>query len=287
MSKVLIAILILSCAAPAFADDPTPKLEHKQPDAVPPPKPATEYKANAQVGFLMVKGNAESIGLSGSGLFAVKHYNNAFEAAVQGAYAFAGSSSVKGGPIDHHATAAENWLWRLRYDRFLSEMNSLFLTYSMSGDKLAGYVYRIEPQIGYSRIFFKSIHQRLSADFGYDYTYDHYLPGSTPRSLDFHSLRLFVGYENKLTQYATFTEGFELLWAVNDTDNLDHVRINSLTSLSATVTKRVSLKLNLTLKANLHPPDRPLDMSTMPATSQGQYEKLDSILEAVLAVTFL
>ena len=284
LRKLSFLFALLCITRPALADDP--KFDHRiEDDTTPAPKP-TVWKANAQLGFLLVQGNSESIGLSGSALGSVKHYNNAFELFVQGAYSFVGTQSVKDGPIDGHKTAVQNWLGRARYDRFLSKMNSVFASFVVSGDQPSGYVYRLEPQIGYSRIFFQSVHQTFKGDFGYDYTYDHYVAGTPPpRNLDFHSARVFLGYESKFSPYAIFSEGVEVLWALNDPDNLDHVRINSLTSLSSTVTKRVSLKLNLTLKANLHPPTRPNDPVTM--MPMGEYEKLDTTLEAVLAVTFL
>ncbi|MDB4970976.1 MAG: hypothetical protein JWN44_6665 [Myxococcales bacterium] len=258
----------------AWADDP--KFEYREPPDKPPP--AVTFKGNAQLGLIFVSGNSESLGFSANGLFGVKRYHNAFETFVQGAYARAGSSSLgKGGPIDTETEAAKNWLFRVRYDRYFGERNSIFASYGMSGDPLAGYDYRIEPQVGFSRLFVKNDTSLLRGELGYDYTYDRYVVGSDPRHKDFHSARAFVGIEHKLTPYAGFLEGFELLWALN---NVEHVRINSLSSLSAMISKHVTLKINLTIKANFDPPDRP-------AAIGGKYGVVDSILEAVLGVTFL
>jgi putative salt-induced outer membrane protein YdiY len=274
MNVRLLTLALALLPGLAWADDP--KFEYRQPDDKPPP--ATTFKANAQLGLLWVSGNSESIGFSANALFGVKRYHNAFESFVQGAYARAGTSSLgKGGPIDTQTDAAKNWLFRARYDRFLGERNSLFASYGMSGDTLAGYDYRIEPQVGFSRLFIKNDINMLRGELGYDYTYDHYLAGTDPRHKDFHSARAFIGIEHKLTPFAGFLEGFELLWALND---LEHVRINSLSSLSATISKHVTLKINLTVKANFDPPDRPVAIG-------GKYGVVDTVLEAVLGVTFL
>src|SRR5258706_13716159 len=135
MRKLIIALaLLLVGAGAARAGDP--KFEHRSDDGKPPPKP-TVWKANMTLGLVWVDGNAESFGFSASALAAVKHYNNAVELLGQGAYAKAGTSSVKGGPVDGDKTAAENWLWRLRYDRFLTLKDSLYAAFVMSGDRPA------------------------------------------------------------------------------------------------------------------------------------------------------
>jgi hypothetical protein len=280
-TSTLVALLGASLLVPrlALADDP--KYEYRE--APPPPKPAekpTVWKANMQLGLTWVEGNAETVGFSGSALAGVKHWNNSFELFGQGAFAEAGTQSLKGGPIDGSKVAAESWLWRARYDRFFLDNNTAFVAFQMNGDKLAGIVYRVEPQVGYARLFFKSVHQLFRGEIGYDYSYEHYVIGTDPRNADFHSARLMLFYENKFTPYAAFSEGVEFLWALN---KLEHVRINSLTSLSSTISKNVSLKLNFTIKANFDPPLRPVP----PNIPGSQFDVVDTVLEAVLAVTFL
>jgi putative salt-induced outer membrane protein YdiY len=275
MRMARLALLIALLPSPAWADDP--KFEYRAPD-----KPAEKpwvFKANAQLGVTWISGNSESLGFTANALGGLKHFNNAFEAYVAGNYAKAGSSSLgTGGPIDTEKVAAKNWLFRARYDRYFFERNTVFASFGMSGDELAGYLYRVEPQLGYSRLFVKNDIDMLRGEIGYDYTYEHYVAGVDPRNKDFHSARAFIGVEHKLTPFAGFTGGFELLWALN---KVEHVRINALSSLSATISKHVTLKINLTVKANFDPPDRPK------AVGGGQYGVVDTVLDAVLGVTFL
>ncbi len=285
------ALLAVSiCAArPAVAGDP--KYEYRDP-----PKPEVKpwvYKANASLGLIWAAGNSQSIGVSGNALFGFRHFNDAFELFGQGAYVQTGSSSFgAGGPINTQTTSTELWLARARYDRFFFDKNTVFAAFQVSGDKPAGYWYRLEPQVGYARLLFKSIHQTLRTEIGYDYTREHQV-AFPPVFVDYHSLRAFIFYENKFTPYASFSEGCELLWAMN---NIDSVRVNSLTSLSSTISKNVSLKLNFTVKFNNTPPPRPGNLM-MPDGMGGMepamlgnnttLDKVDTVLEAVVAVTFL
>jgi putative salt-induced outer membrane protein YdiY len=275
MRSAWLAFAFVLVPALAWADEP--KFEYRAAPEKPEP-PKLTFKANAQLGVIWVEGNSESIGFSANALGGVKRYNNAFELFVQGAYAKAGTSSLgKGGPIDRTDVAARNWLVRPRYDRYFSERNTVFASFTASGDELAGYDYRLEPQVGISRLFVKSDINLLRGELGYDYTWEHYIPGTDPRHKDFHSARAFIGIEHKLTPWSGFLEGFEVLWALND---IEHVRLNSLSSLTATITKHVTMKLNFTLKANFDPPARPVAIG-------GEYGVLDTVLECVLAVTFL
>ena len=282
----------LALAAPARAEDP--KYEYQdltKPPTVDQVKP-TVWKANMSLGLVWLAGNAQSLGFSGSALVGVKHYNNQVELSGGGAYVTTKTSRYgTGGPLTDEKTSAENWLIRGRYDRYFKEKNTVFASFQASGDKPAGYVYRIEPQVGYARLFFKSVHQLFRGELGYDYTYEHRPFGVDPRNIDYHSGRLFLFYENKFTAYATFSEGLELLEAFN---HLDSFRLNSLTSLSSQIYKNISLKLNFTLMFNNAPPPRPstlVDPVSMlpfiPPADDNHFDKVDTKLDLVLAVTFL
>ncbi len=287
--RTLVLLVCGLVTMPAFADvvPPPVKFEHRKGEETPVDKPV--FKANAQLGFLLANGNAEAYGLSGSGTFGTRFYNNAFELFGQGAYSVIGTSDHKGGPITGTQNSVRNWLVRPRYDRFFAGNNSVFALMSASGDEPGGFVYRLEPMAGYKRFLLVTPKQLLSGEIGYAYTYEKYVSGAPVSHADFHQARTYFFYENKFTPLASFSEGVEVLWALNQ---IERVRINSTTSLSSSISKAVSLKLNLTVKANLDPTERPTytDMDAMGNTvthAQGKYDKVDTILEAVLAVTFL
>jgi len=283
----------LFAALPAHADDV--KYEYK--DVAAPPQPVvgkTSWKANMTFGLVYVAGNAQSLGLSGTGLLSARRFHNEWTVTGGGAYVLSGASAYgMGGPITDTQNSAANWFVKGRYDRYFLEKNAVYASFMGSGDRPAGYIYRIEPQVGYARLFFKSAHQLFRGELGYDYTYEHRVlqPMGEPRNVDYHSGRLLLYYDNKFTQWASFTEGLELLEAFN---HLDAFRLNSVTTLSSTIYKNVALKVNFTVHFNNDPALRPtptmgIDPTTpfVYPTDQAHFGKFDSQLDVVLAVTFL
>jgi hypothetical protein len=292
--------LLLSClllGAPSLARAGDPSYDFK--DAPDKAANAAVWKANMQLGLVYVDGNARSIGLSAAALAGVKAGNNEVTLTGGGAYvASAISPFGKGGPVQTINTptgsftpsltaTAANWNAKARYDRYFLTSNTGFVSFGASGDQPSGYDYRIEPQIGYARLFFKSTHQLFRGELGYDYTFQQNITGANPNSIDYHSARLLLFYENKFTAYASFTEGLELLEAFN---HLEGFRLNSLTSLSSTIHKNVALKVNFKLQFNNDPPSRPsplVDAADQLQIVGGRYGKVDSQLDIVLAVTFI
>jgi len=295
--RSIVAVLALCLALPAYADDP--KYEYHDPANPTPPQPTTghiSWKANMTFGLVYVAGNAQSLGLSGTGLVSARRYHNEFTLSGGGAYVVTGVSKYgMGGPITDTTVSAANWGVKGRYDRYFLEKNTAYVSFQSSGDRPAGFIYRLEPQVGYARLFFKSPHQLLRGEIGYDYTYEHRVPQpmGAERNVQYHSGRLFGYYENKFTQYASFSEGLELLEAFN---SLDSFRVNSVTSLSSQIYKNIALKVNFTLHFNNTPALRPSPTNIDPATGvvyppymgdDAYFQKVDTQLDVVVAVTFL
>ncbi len=257
---ILAATLLLAAAAVAHADDA--KYEYgsvEKPPEVDVKKP-TIWKANITAGLVWIDGNVQSLGFSGTGLLSVKHWNNQLTFSGGGAYIVSGVSKYgTGGPITSNDTTARNGIIKARYDRYFLVKNTVFASFQSSGDRFAGYWYRLEPQVGYARLLFKSIHQTFRGEIGYDYTYEHrVLQPNADRNVQYHSGRLFIFYENKFTPWASFSEGLEMLEAFN---HVQSFRLNSLTSLTSTIYKNIAMKLNFKLAFNNDPrgaagPDR-------------------------------
>jgi len=292
--RPMIVAALLCAALPARAADPT--YEYKDPTAVPPPPPVvrlTSWKANMTFGLVYVAGNAQSLGMSGTGLVSARRGNNEWTLTGGGAYVLSGVSKYgMGGPITDTTNSAANWFVKGRYDRYFLEKNTVYVSLQGTGDRPAGFIYRIEPQVGYARLFFKSAHQLVRGEVGYDYTFEHRVlqPMGAERDVQYHSGRLFFYYENKFTPFASFTEGLELLEAFNHTDAF---RVNSITTLSSTIYKNVALKVNFTLHFNNDPALRPINVDpvtmmpfVLPA-DETHFDKVDTQLDVVVAVTFL
>jgi putative salt-induced outer membrane protein YdiY len=298
MKRLLMVVVFWTLAA--HGDEP--KFEYR--DLSKPPvidiKKPTLWKANLTLGLVWLDGNSESIGFSATGQASMKHWNNELTLNVGGAYVYAGISKYgTGGPISDadKKQAAGNWLVKLRYDRYFKVKNTVFVSFQATGDEFAGYEHRLEPQVGYARIFFSSAHQLFRGEIGYDYMHEKRVkPASCTmlpcRIFDYHNGRLFLYYGNKFTPWASFSEGLELLEAFNRTEAF---RLNSLTSLSSTISKHMALKVNFKVIFNNDPPLRPQATAIDPATmmpyvytaDQAHFQKVDTQLDVVLAVTFL
>ena len=71
MRSILVAVLFCALATPARADDP--KYEYHDVTAPPPPPVVRiSWKANMTFGLVYVAGNAQSLGLSGTGLVSAR-----------------------------------------------------------------------------------------------------------------------------------------------------------------------------------------------------------------------
>jgi len=286
-------ILALLLAGAAQADDA--KSEYKDPTkTVVDVKKPTVWKANMTLGLTWIDGNAQSVGFSATAFASMKHWSNELSLNVGGAYVYSGISRKfgTGGPVDDKVQSAGNWLVRLRYDRYLTEKNTVFAYFQASGDPFAGYEHRYEGQVGYARLFWQSVHQVFRGEIGFDYMHEFRVqPASCTerpcRIFDYYNGRLFLFYENKFTPWASFTEGLEMLEAFNKGEAF---RLNSLTTLSSTISKNFALKVNFKLAFNNDPPARPAPtvMGAPPYMGDDiHFSKVDTQLDVVMAVTFL
>ena len=308
LRRVVIQALIVSCfttmGAAARADDPPKDADKPKP----PPTEKDYWTANAQAGLLWLWGNSNSLALSGSFKLQRKDLKNIITLSAKGAYALSKQAPAAGSPDLGYQNSAENGQVELRYDRIFSEKNTVFVAGRFSGDKFAGILGRPELQVGYSRFFLDRPKQVFRGEFGLDYMYEiynnRYAPNPNAAHMDamgnmvpavlnadftlkapdpgqFLSARVLLGYENKFTQYASFSETVEVVMAFLNFNNIGagadtfkHTLLTSTTTLSSTISKNVSLKLNFTLKGNF-------------AVDNDKIKYLDTITEAVIAVTFL
>lgn len=274
----------------AHAEDA--KFEHHSPtDFQFDPQRPTIWKADVAAGLVWVTGNSQSLGVTGQFLGSVRHYNNEFTLNGSGAYVSSSTSKYgAGGPLTDSSTTVQRWLVRGRYDRYFLKKNSVYVSFQSNGDAPAGFDYRLEPQIGYSRIFYLSAVQQFRGEVGYDYTREQRIPGADPAVVEYHSGRLFLFYENHINSHVAFSESLELLESFNQ---LESFRLNSITSLSSTIYKNISIKLNFTLNYNNSPALRPTNlvdpdtkMPFVPNADDLFFDKLDTKLDVLLAVSF-
>ncbi|HJZ87250.1 MAG TPA: DUF481 domain-containing protein [Polyangia bacterium] len=200
-------------------------------------------------------------------------------------------------------TTANSWFTKARYDRFLSEHNSAYLSALASADQPAGKDFVGGGQIGYSRQLFKTDQHELVAELGYDLSYESYL---TPvdSSVTIHSARIFVGHTSKLTDATSAFANVEALLNLNsestlnaddDTgmtktvDPLSDTRVNIKAGLTTTLWKNISFSFGFTLKYDHNPAPLPAPKGA-PAYAAGFQpfaDTVDTITEAALIVNFL
>lgn len=175
-------------------------------------------------------------------------------------------SSVRAGGFQDWAESANNLNWRLRYDHFFDEDNSVFAAHRGRRDPFAGLDVRLTIQAGYSRNLFREENHRLWADLGIDATYDDYSatvqrqlettrPSLPPlQSYDSRfvpSVRVFLGYDNHTNESLTFKTGLEVLWNVV---NPSHFRFDWQNQIRSRINGFLELGIDVTLRLDAQPP---------------------------------
>jgi putative salt-induced outer membrane protein YdiY len=232
----------------------------------PPPTQHSEHVAEAapstdetiwtvQAGGILNTGNTRSLSLSGGSRLSLKRARNVFAAAITATYGTASLRDPTTNEFGDYVNSSENVTGSARYDRFLSEMDALFVSVGALHDPFAGLDIRMQGQAGYLRNFFKYSEgkHRFWGEVGYDLTYDNFEPDplldADGNRLDgsqvIHSGRLFVGYDNHVNENVTFLTGVEALLDVQDVDNL---RLNSVSELRSKISGKLQLGLQFSLR---------------------------------------
>lgn len=305
-------LLLDGAAALAQAN---PKFEHvKKSDS---DKPV--WKSSASAGFLLATGNANSYTINGGGNVARIDPKNKIALDVNVAFGQATTPVF----VDQNANmTADNddeissetkpttrlWTTKLRYDRFFSANNAGFLSVLFGGNELAGKPFFGNVQLGYARNLYKSDRNEIFIEAGYDFSYEFYVYPHEPKmevpagmmapitQLQIHSLRLFFGHNLKLTEDTGLFTGLEGLFNLNPlkapgfTDEqgpFRDTRINFKTALNTKLYKSFSFRFSFTALFDNVPAPRALPGITLGTGYLPVSQKLDTLSEAALVVTFL
>jgi len=261
-----------------------------------------EWKASAQAGIIVTTGNSRTTTGAAGATASRKEGNNKFEIEGNGAYARASiwlANDANGdGFIDQTedsrltSTSTRGWLVKARYDRFLTEHNSLYVTAVASSDKPAGKEFVGGGQAGYSRQLYKDDKHELKGEVGYDFSYENVV-GDAP-ALSIHSARLFVGYEGKLTKDTGVLGAVESLHNVNtlgsgddEVGPFEDTRVNSTVALTTKLFENLSFRFSFSTKFDNAPAPRPPFDLPFAAGYRPLAEKLDTKTEATLIYNFL
>lgn len=259
-----------------------------------------EWKASAQAGLVLTTGNSRTTTFAGGAKASRKAGNNKFIIEAGGAYAQStvvlwndedGDRYVDDGElVDAESPGAKLWSVKARYDRFLTQHNSLYLSALASGDENAGKDLVAGGQVGYSRLLFKNDRHQLVSEVGYDFSYEKLI--SADEGVAIHSARLFTGYEGKVTKHTGVQVEVEALANVNTLDvageeigPLEDTRVNGTLSLTTQLWEDISFRFGVTTKYDNAP--APLPFAFDPAATVVRAQKLDTKTEASLIINFL
>lgn len=291
-----ISLLFLLVPATALAQDP--KFEYGKPEEV----KAVEWKASAQAGFILNTGNSRSAAFSAGLTASRKEGDNKFS--VDGAAAYARSEvrtfadtnmngTIGPGEITRdESTTTKNWNLKLRYDRFFTAHDSAYVAGRIGADEIAGKELTGGGQIGYSRILFKNDVHELTAEAGYDFSYESYV--ADVDALAIHSARFYAGYTAKVSDVTGFLANAELLLNLNSEDGPTgeisagkDARVLAKSALTTKILGRLDLRVAVTAKFDNAPAPLPpfglkFDPGYVPLA-----EKLDLTTELALIFSIL
>lgn len=287
---------LLGAAAPAYAGDP--KFEYGKSDDVKDVK-AVEWHASAEVGVVFTTGNSETTTITGAAKSDRKAGDNKFSAELSGAFAQTGVRQLAdqngNGLIDNEGeidtvttTSSKNLTGKLRYDRFLTTYNSLFITAIASTDEPAGKELVVGGQAGYSRQIYKTEHHELVGEAGIDYSREKLIAGDP---LSIISARAFVGYKGELREGTGLDANVEALFNLNSLDTptgkcdaLEDTRVYGHLGITSKLTSSLSFSTSLDVKFDNRP--APLKIDKLAPGYVPEAAKYDTIMKASLIYSF-
>lgn len=298
---VTVATVALSTAValPAALAQPTPKFEYGKADEVKDVK-KTEWTATAEAGLVFTTGNSRTTTVTAGAKATRKQKQNKFSLDASGTLARASNlvaNDIGGDKIlssnevtREDKTSAQSYQVKLRYDRFLSEFNSLFVAALGGADIIAGKDFAGGGQIGYARLLYKTEKHEVTAELGYDFSYEDYVDPAAD-ALAIHSARGFVGYKGKLSEVTSVDGSLEVLANVNEQSDtvgpFEDLRANASASLSTKLTKSVSFSFGVIGKFDNAPAPLSIAGYTLSPIDPPSALKLDTTTKASLIVNFL
>ncbi len=297
-ARILLALAVLGfLVTPALAGDPAFKYVKKDKEET----KKVEWKASAQGGLITTTGNSRNTSFAAGAKASRKQGFNKLELEANTAYVrsaiFLANDANGDMVIDPNevsrpsSTTTKSWLGKARYDRFLTEHNSLYLTGLVSADEPAGKEFVGGGQVGYSRQLFKNKKHEVVGESGYDFSYENLVVGP---GVPIHSARLFAGYTGKLTKDTGLDGSVELLSNFNklkvgdrDVGSFEDTRVKSKLALTTKLYKDISFRFAFSADYDNAPAPRAPFKIPYATGFEPLADKLDTKTEATLIINFL
>jgi hypothetical protein len=286
-------------AGSAHADDP--KFVYGKKDEVKDVKDV-EWRATAEGGVVFTTGNSETTSATGAFKVSRKEGDNKFALEASGAYAKSalrsGLDMDGNGTIDNsgeiitvESVTAETLASKARYDRFLTDTNSLFIAALAARDVPAGKLSVVGGQLGYSRQLYKTPAAETLAEIGYDFSREHLVGGSP--ALQIHSVRGFVGHHATMTIGTVLDASVEVLSNLNslnlptheDGGTFQDTRVNMKLAISAKIGRNLAFQTSFETHYDHRP--APLAIKNLAPGFTPAAEPVDTIMKAQLIYTFV
>jgi hypothetical protein len=308
-SLIWLAVATLASSRIAAADDP--KFVYAAPDKVdpkaPPPKPV-EWTATAEAGLVLITGNAESTAIGGGIHASRKAGLNKLSIDGTAAYVKTGLLALNdkngNGIVDNtgeltevDTVTAETLVGKMRYDRYLDEMQSLYAAALGLRDVPAGKEYALGGQVGYSRRLEKDKTSETVAEAGIDYSGEQDIgnpPMHDPPILQIISFRAFIGYKGEMVPGTTLAASLEALTNLNHEtlvtmqsgNTFDDTRLNGRIAISTKIGKGLAVETSI----ESHFDNRPAPLQVKGVMLAPGFvppaEKLDTIMKFNLIYAF-
>ena len=286
-------------ARPALADDP--KFEMGKRDDVKDVKDV-DWTAKGEAGLVASTGNSKTTTISASANATRKTADNKFDGVVTGTFARATTRNARDANGDgaigadelseQSATSAENAAGKLRYDRYFSELDSLYVAALGAIDRPAGKTFQGGGQLGYSRSLYKDADQQALGELGYDLSYVRLTAGD---STTIHSARVFAGYKGKIRGETALEASAEALFNANTVTFGDReakpfkdTRLNGMIGVTTSLSTKLSLSASFLAKFDNFPaPLAKIGDLPFAAGFEPVADKLDTITKVSLIIKFL
>jgi len=242
---------------------------YAKPEEVPPVE-AVDWTGAAEAGFLFTTGNSRTTTITAGGKLIRLAKKN--KVAAEAGLAFAQSTVLVAADLDASGdlsqdeittetlTTANTWFGKLRYDRFLTEHNSVYVAALINRDRPAGKELAGGGQVGYSRQLYKTVKHEVVSEVGYDLSYED-LAATDPVII--HSARVFAGYLGALSADTGVNASIEVLSNVNtlatvpeEATAFEDTRISANAGVTTKLGKTVSLSFSIGIKFDNQPAPR-------------------------------
>ncbi len=292
-ASIAVAVGLLAIATPAAAQ----KFEFGKAEEVEKVE-VVDWTAVAEAGLVVTTGNSETT--TATGTAKASRLDKWNKLALELGFAYARSSvlfvsddnldgAISEDEIDEtESTTAKSWNAKIRYDRFLTAHNSLYVAALAAADEPAGKELVAGGQVGYSRQVFKNTQHEVVAEIGYDFSYENLVVGP---GISIHSVRAFAGYKGTINDKTAIDASFESLSNLNtlatvpdEAGPFEDTRLTAIAGLSTKLTAAVSFSFSVTAKYDNVPSPRapfalPYEAGFVPVA-----DKLDTITKASIIV---